>query len=126
MTTLLDSLSPIGIGADKIVITKDQSSLLQAFHPVILNFDYSACYPDGVVLPIEIVVQPGFGPGGPGCGFRSKIFRRSAPTSYSFTPPSSGQYLVVIKELFHNYWQGRIRLEIAGDSLSDIYTERVI
>jgi hypothetical protein len=124
MTATLDSLSPYYIGADKIAVSLDQSSILRTFQPITLNFDYSQTGINGIILPIEVVVQPAFYPGGPAAGFKSKLFKKSRPESFTFTPPSAGQYLVLIRELFHNKWQGRIVLNISGDNISDIYTER--
>jgi hypothetical protein len=123
---MIDSISPIYVGSDKIVVTLDENSSRLAFSPVTVNFDYSAALPADIVLPLEVVVQPAFSPGGDGGGFRSKTFRKNRPTSYTFNPPAAGTYLIVIRELFHNQWQGRFEVVIAGDEFSTANTERVI
>ena len=122
MADQLDIISPTNIGADKIVITVDPvSEPMLAQRVITLNFDYGATAPGGVVLPIILQVQPTFGRG---AGYFEHVFRRQRPSSYAFTLPSAGLWLVVLRECFHNQWQGRIQLEVGGEEFSQILSSR--
>ncbi len=118
----IDLISPRTIGEDKIGITVDPISLpLLVGVPVTLNFDYSRTVPSGVVLPLILVVQPGFGRG---AGYFTKVFRKKRPGSFAFSLPGAGQWLAVLRECGHNYWQGRIVLDMAGEQFSQIQSSR--
>lgn len=122
MADELDTISPRTIGSDQIVITVDPVSLpLLATRVVTLNFDYSATAPGGVVLPLILKVQPTTGRG---VGYFEKVFRKIRPSSYAFTLPGAGQYLVLLRECAHNSWQGRIVLDIGGEQFSQIQSSR--
>ena len=120
MTNLLDLLNPVYLKEDRIGVQVEQGNRLLALQPITVEFDYSAADPVGVELPMEVVVAPGFGQGGEGDGYRSKVFRRSVPTSYTFTVPGAGQYLVMIREISHNRWWGRLVIEVGGDQFSRV------
>lgn len=122
MTDVIDIISPRTIGEDKIVITVDPvSEPLLAGNPITINFDYSATTPGGVVMPLELIVQPGFGRGE---GYFTHIFRKSRPNSFAFVLPSAGIWLAVLRECAHNYWQGRIQLDVGGEEFTQILSER--
>jgi hypothetical protein len=122
VTTNLDLISPTYIGQDKIGITIDPASLPVLSGGIItLAFDYSDALPEGVVLPLKLIVQPAFGDG---TGYFEKTFRRSVPTSYAFTVLGAGRYLAVLKELGHNSWQGRLLIDVAGEKFSQIQSSR--
>lgn len=122
MTAELDIISPTFIGTDTIVITVDPvSQPLLAGRTITLNFDYSDAEPGGVVLPLILQVQPAFGRG---AGYFEKVFRKRALNSFAFTVASAGQYLVVLRECWHNSWQGRLLLEVAGEEFSQIQSTR--
>lgn len=119
MTSVIDTISPLYIGDQKISIEVDSSCKpLMAFKRIIINIDYSDALPEGVILPLELIVQPGFGGGGEANGYKRKVFRRTAPESYTFTVPSSGDYLVVVREIFHNQWRGSQIITVGGDPVS--------
>jgi hypothetical protein len=120
-----DMLSPDYSELEKIVVTKDITGDVFVFNPITINFDYSACETatdagEGVIVPMELILQPNFGDGGAGGGYINKIFRRNAPSSFTFTVPGAGFYLIVIKEIFHNRWWGRLRFEVQGDQFSTV------
>ncbi len=118
----IDIISPRTIGEDKIDITIDPISLpLLEGDAITLNFDYNRTSPGGVVLPLELVVQPGFGRG---AGYFTKVFRKRRPGSFAFTLPSAGVWLVLLRECGHNYWQGRITLVVTGEQFSQIQSSR--
>ena len=122
MSEMLDIISPTYVGADKIGISIDPvSQPLLVGRVVTLDFDYSACAPVGVVLPLKLIVQPAFGDG---TGYFEKTFNRAPPTSYAFSVLGAGQYLAVIKELGHNSWQGRLLFTVAGEAFTQIQSAR--
>src|SRR5688500_4629797 len=105
-----------------IDITVDPSSEpLTAGRVVTLNFNYARTRPAGVVKPLKLQVQPAFGDGS---GYFEVVFDLFVPNSYAFQVDGAGQYLVVIKEVGHNLWQGRIVLDVAGDQFQDVRTGR--
>lgn len=123
MADVIDIISPRDIGQDdKIVITVDPISLpLLAGNIITVNFDYARTAPGGVVLPLELIVQPGFGRGE---GYFTNIFRQSRPNSFAFSLPSAGEWLVVLRECAHNYWLGRLTLNVGGEEFTQILSER--
>lgn len=123
MSELLDLISPVDMGSDKIVLSVDNlnDGALLVSRPITLLFDYSLAAPNGVVLPLVLQVQPAFGSG---VGYVEKVFRRFAPESYAFTVPSAGIYLAVLRECYHQRWQGRILFEVEGDEFSQIVSSR--
>lgn len=122
MSKGLDRVSPTFIGEDRITITVDPVSLpLLAFSIITLNFDYSQTAPVGVVLPLIMQVQPGFGRG---AGYFEKVFRRQRPSQFAFSVDSAGRYLVLLKERGHNFWQGRLIFEVEGETFSQIQSSR--
>lgn len=124
MADQLDTISPSNLGSDMITITIDPVSLpLLAQRVITLDFDYSKTAPGGVVLPLILQVQPAFGRG---VGYFEHVFRDHRPNSYAFALPSAGQWLVVLRECWHNAWQGRLLLEVGGEEFSQIQSSRQI
>jgi hypothetical protein len=119
--TTVDEISPSTIGEDKITLTVDDDSATETFKPLIVNIDYSATEPEGVMVPLEMIVQPGFGTG---TGFKREIFRNRPPRSFTFVPTEAGVYLLRLKELYHNRWQGRLLVTVAGEEFSQLETLR--
>jgi hypothetical protein len=111
---LIDELSPETIGEDKITLALDPATPNpRAFAPVLVSVDYGACAPDGVVLPMELLIQS------PSAGnVIRKVFRRTAPLSLAFTPREGGLHGVLLRELGHNRWKGLLRIQVAGDPLT--------
>jgi hypothetical protein len=112
--SLIDELSPREYGEDRIVLRLSEStSEPRALSPVIVEVDFSACDPEGVVLPLELVVT---GPSGK-VTERRQVFRRRVPTELTFTPIEGGSTLVRLAEMFHNRWWGKLVIEVEGDPL---------
>lgn len=122
MSELIDIISPDTIGEDKIGITVDPSSQpLLVGRTITLHFDYSAAQPMGVKRPLKLQVQPAFGSG---VGYFELEFMRVIPRSYAFTLQSAGVWLVLLRETGHNFWQGRLLLDVGGDKFAQIQTSR--
>lgn len=111
---LIEELAPETIGEDLITLTLNQLTLApRAFSPVIVDVDYARTLPDGVVLPLELVIQAPSP-----SGYIRRIIRRLAPADITFTPREGGTHLVMLRELWHNRWLGKLRVPVAGDPLN--------
>lgn len=111
---LIEEISPATIGEDKIVLALDPATLVpRALAPVLITVDVSACEPEGLVLPLELIIQA---PSASGC--RRHILRRLVPKSLSFIPKEGGLHGVVLRELVHNRWLGKLRVEVLGDPVN--------
>ena len=123
MSENLDLVSPVFMGADMIGISVDNPAdePLLVGTPITVDFDYSATLPGGVVLPLILQIQPSVGRG---VGYQEVIFRKRAPNSFAFQVPGAGRYLVVLRECFHNRWQGRILIDVEGEEFSQILSSR--
>lgn len=126
MVATLDILSPVFVGEDRITLTVNENSKpLLSFKIITINVNYDLAGEEGISLPLEFILQPGFGGGGEANGYQQKIFRRTAPETISFTVPSAGQYLLLLREIHHNRWQGRLIMTVEGDQAGlEIVTER--
>jgi hypothetical protein len=121
-TQTIDSISPTFIGADMIDIAIDDASKPLTVGKVItLNFGYSRTLPGGLVKPLKLIVQPAFGSG---AGYIEETFDTFIPDSFAFQVQGAGQYLVVLREVGHNQWQGRVLLDVAGDQFQEVRTGR--
>jgi len=116
MTALLDILSPTYIGEDRISLSIAPGQSVRAGTAVRFTVDYSAVGDSGLMLPLEFIVQPGFGAGGPANGYVRRVFRYYEPSEIVYTPPSAGLYLAVLREIAHNRWQGRLTFTAGGDA----------
>jgi hypothetical protein len=115
----IDTISPVGMGGDKIVLSlSTQTDPPYAFQTAIVDVDYSAADPDGIVPPLELIIQPTFGPGGSTGGYIRTLYSDTRPLSVTWKPQGAGQYLIVLRELFHNQWQGRLLVDVDGDPTS--------
>jgi len=107
----LDEIAPDYVGDDRIVVTLKPGSLPTAFQPFTVEIDYSACDPDGgIVLPVELFLRS------PSTA-TSRIVQTLAPETWVLTPSEGGPHLVLVRELFHNRWWGRLRVQVTGDLL---------
>ncbi len=122
---VIDYISPSYIEKEMFSVSLDSHDIvLYPNQPITVFFDYSSAGDPGAELPIELIVQPMFGDGGPAYGYFSKIFRRDIPAQYTFTVPSAGLYLVVLRECFHNRFVGRLEIEAVGDSFAQVRLTR--
>jgi hypothetical protein len=112
--SVADEISPRTMGEDRIVLQlHDDTASPVIFSPVIVLVDYSACDPEGVVLPLEFTVT---GPSGRAT-FQRRYFRTAVPSEITFRPREGGTHLLRIAELFHNRWWGKLVIDVAGDAL---------
>lgn len=120
MSETQDRVSPAFIGEDKIAVTIDQDSLLAGVlvtnRTITARFDYSDADPEGVELPIIVELQPGFGDGD---AYQRVAFVRFVPETFAFKVTGAGKYFILVRERYHNNWQGRLEIEVSGDPFSD-------
>lgn len=119
MPALIDTVSPNYLGEARIGVSVNSAcEPLMTFKRVIMDFEYGDASPEGVVLPLELIVQPAFGGGGVANGYRRVVYRKTAPESASFTVPSAGDYLILLREMAHNQWHGKLVITVGGDPVS--------
>lgn len=112
MTRLIDEICPPDVGEEKLGLQLDSDESLFAHIPFQVNIDYSNTLPAGTTLPIEVVIQ------GPTAGQRSRrLFTRSRPSSVVLTPTTGGRHFILVRELFHNRWQGQLFVDVEGEDL---------
>lgn len=108
---LIDELSPLSVGSERIALSPtDPLTPPRAFTPYSISVDLALCDPQGVVLPLEMIVTS---------PSRSKrtLFRRLVPVELTIHPDEGGQWIVVLREVAHNRWWGRLALDVDGDRL---------
>lgn len=113
--SLIEDICPEYIGEQRIVLSFDQTTVIpRAFQALIIQVDYSACDPEGgAVLPLEMLVQ------GPSqSSFRQRIIQRTRPAELIVTPREGGPHLVVLREMAHNRFHGKIAFDVAGEQLT--------
>lgn len=109
----IEEISPATMGEDLIALSLDPSTRApRALQPVLINVDYSACDPDGIILPLELLIQAPSPE-----HIQRRRFTRSVPTSLSFIPKEGGTHGVMLREVGHNRWHGQLRIVVAGDEL---------
>ncbi len=112
---LIDEISPTYIGEDRFALTlADHASTVLAFVPFQVDVNYGAALPAGIVLPIELLFQAPDGK-----VIRRTVFTRTPPSSLLLVPRQRGQHSVLLREMFHNRWQGRLFVDVQGDDLND-------
>jgi hypothetical protein len=111
----LDELSPPYLREERIDLTLDESIVTPAaFSSVLVNVDYARTLPEGVMLPLIMEVQ------GPSAqSYIRREFMRQAPDTLIFTPSEGGPHLVVLREVAHNRWWGRLHLSVEGERLDE-------
>lgn len=109
----IDELAPEFVGEPRIVVQLDPSTPTpQAFGVVQVNFDYSGCDPEGIRLPLEFIIQSPSA-----SGFVREILRTLRPTERTFIPKEGGVHLVLLRELGHNQWFGKLNVTVEGDPI---------
>lgn len=113
MTARIDEICPTDVGAEYIKLTLvNADENLLAHVPFQVAVDYSSAGDIGVALPLELVLQ------GPIAGQRiRRKFTRSAPNNLLLTPTTGGRHFILLRELFHNRWQGQLFVDVQGDDL---------
>ena len=110
---LVEEICPDTIGEDRFVLTLSSATPTpKAFGVVEILVDYAQAAPEGVVLPLELLVQAPSS-----SGFVRRYYRRTAPSSVTFVPKEGGPHLVVLREVGHNRWVGKLRVSVAGDPI---------
>lgn len=113
---VVDEISPSTCGEDRIGLTLSQSTPKPtAFEGVVIEIDYDRCAPEGVMLPLELVIV---GPSGVAT-YQRRVFRRFAPIDVAFRPREGGPHLVRLGEAHHNRWYGALTLDVAGNRLTE-------
>lgn len=121
---MVDFIAPDYVEEEMFSIRMPDLESPKANQVFLVEFDYSKAGEYGVVLPLELIVQPCFGPGGVGSGYRRVVFRRVVPDRYMLKLPSAGLYLIVLREMFHNQWFGRLEVEAVGDLVTHVQLVR--
>jgi hypothetical protein len=117
VTTSHDEICPPYIGEQRFTLSLVSTAAIQAFSRQQLTIDYSGAEPDGVVLPLEMIVQ------GPSrSSYQRRVYSRAKPTSLFITPREGGPHLVLLREFAHNKWWGRVTLNVEGPSLENSST----
>jgi hypothetical protein len=103
-------ISPAVIGEERIRLTVSATQgPIVADAAVSLDVDYAQALPQGVTLPLELIIQ------GPTLdGYQRRAFRRSAPSSIVVVPRESGQHQITLREAAHNRWWGALQFYVEG------------
>lgn len=113
VSVTIDQISPPTVGEDRIALTLAEPNVaLMAWQPFQVNVNYAATEPEGVIVPMELVLQ---GPNPP--DHKRRVFTRSPPSSFVLVPETKGPHFVLLRELGHNRWQGRLLIEVEGEEL---------
>jgi hypothetical protein len=127
---LIDTLSPDYLGADRFTLAVNAAcQQVRAGRIVLLDVDYrdnNTPHERPTVtsdearrrqsLPLDLIIQPCFGDGGAQNGYYAKAYTRAAPAQVVWRPTLAGVYLIVLRERYHNRWQGRLTVTVGGDT----------
>lgn len=109
----LDEISPPYVGEDRLALAVDDNQVgIEALKSILVNVDYSACAPEGAMCPLVLEVH------GPSERVVYREYLREPPTSIVFTPHEGGAHRVLLRELAHNHWWGRLELDVEGERLT--------
>jgi hypothetical protein len=109
---IIDQLSPAYVGEDVFVLALDpELPAPRVGVPSQVNADYSGADANGgAVLPVEfLVVAPDGGPR------VSSVLRATLHRSFLFVPSVPGPHLVLVREIAHNRFLGRLVVDVAGE-----------
>ena len=108
---VVDEISPASYGEDRLVLTLAPGQTPRQFEAVLVDVDYSACEPAGVVLPLELTLMQESG----AATFQRQVFERVAPSQLAVVPREGGRCLVRLAEKHHNRWFGAVEFDVAGE-----------
>jgi hypothetical protein len=108
---VVDEVSPAEYGEDRIALSLGPLQTPRQFEPVTIAVDFSACDPEGVVLPLEMTVTSQSG----AATFQRQVFERISPSELAFIPREGGPHLVRLFERFHNRWFGALEFDVIGE-----------
>lgn len=116
MSARIDEIVPPSVGEERIRLQLAvNSGQLLAHVPFQIDVDYSRSLPEGITLPLELIVQ------GPNAGqYERRLFTRARPSSLLVTPRSGGRHFILLRELFHMHWQGQLFVDVEGEDLQQI------
>ncbi len=108
----IDEISPNYVGEDKITLSlHDPQSQLLANVPFQIDINYDGASGAGIMLPLELIVNDSGGKES------RKTFTRTKPSSLLLKLSTRGPHSILLKELYHNRWQGRIIVTLQGEDL---------
>jgi len=112
-TSKIDEICPSNVAAEKIVLSLADIDVTPTAHVAFeIAVDYSGAGTVGISLPIELVFQ------GPIAGQRQRrIFERALPSNILLTPSSGGRHFILVRELYHNRWQGQLFVDVEGEDV---------
>jgi hypothetical protein len=121
MATFLDTFAPLTVGAMRLKLSLDASTLIpRAGGSVLVNVDYSEADPDGgVVLPLGLIIQAPTV-----AGYRTKTYTSVRPDQIPCPLITAGEHLVTLKELGHNLFFGALRFTVIGDPIDQPLARR--
>ena len=109
----VDEISPPYVGEDKLVLAlADPQASILANVPFQVDVDYSAAEPNGLELPMVLILQAP-----DGSETVNRKFSRSFPSSLLLKATMRGQHFILLRELYHNRWQGRLIVDVEGEDL---------
>lgn len=113
--SIVDEISPEFMGEDLIGLSLNiETSNPRAFKAVVIDVDPSAADPEGLVLPLELIIRPPTN-----ANIIRTYFTDRVPATLSFRPLEGGEHLVLLREVAHNRYTGTLTIEVEGDSLTD-------
>ena len=113
---IVDEISPTFYAEDRIRLTLNPNTPEpRAFQALQVDVDYSQADGFGrIALPLELIISPPTK-----ANFRRDIIRKVLPTTIVLKPTEGGQHLVLLREIGHNLFVGRLTLDVAGDPLEE-------
>jgi hypothetical protein len=114
MPNAIDEMCPVYVGERRIRLQLSEDSRSpRAFTAITIDADYSACEPEGIVHPLELLITT------PTPTDSKRLFyNRASPSTISFRPREGGRHVIRIAEIGHNRWFGYIEIDVAGESAS--------
>jgi hypothetical protein len=114
MTSRIDEICPPYVKARRLTLELTAAKTNPTAHKSLLvNVTYDQTSPQGVMVPLVMVVQ------GPSQrSYQERVFRGRPPTQLVVTPREGGKHLVSLRELYHNRWWGAVEFEVVGDLLT--------
>jgi hypothetical protein len=112
MTLQAEQITPIYVREKRIKLTLAPDQIPQAFREVVINVDYSEALPEGVTLPLELVIR-----GSSKASYRKRTFWHLQPSQIVFAPREGGPHFVYLGEPKHNHWHGVLKFDVIGELL---------
>jgi hypothetical protein len=113
----IDEISPAYVGAQSIKLTFATTDAPRAFNAVDINLAIqpgaTKAVEVGLSLPLELTITSPSN-----TNFKRHIYRRTVPSTITFTPREGGAHLVRISEVGHNRWWGSLIVSVAGERVN--------